>query len=473
MLTEHDLNNLRVWKYSVDDPSITTQVFSPFWRYLTSLMPAIVAPNVISFVGLLCTMYSWYLIYFYLDYYPILIPILSDLLIFAYFNLDAVDGMHARATKNGSPMGELFDHACDNITLVFLIMGVTQVLGITNPKDQWMIVQGASLLFMLNHLEALQKGVVQFGRYNGPGEFLMLNIAIILGRVVTNYSWFNYITNMFGETRLFSILYGVILLYTLGKIMTLKNHYETKNGLLISLSARTGFSMLYLNVYPLDTFTVISHGLIMTILASDLIVSKMSKRELHPLIPVMIFLSLPSNWLCVFLCAFYHIMTLCQISYSLKIPLLSVRNVDTPAQEPPKQVNVFCCGVWDMMHAGHMKLFKNASVHGTRLIIGVHNDADVKSYKRTPIMTHDERCEVVSLHRPNDVIVPNCPLNLTEEFIKKYDIHYVVCDEEYYINPDDKYYKVAKDKGMLHALPRTPGISTTDLIKRVKEYQGK
>ena len=175
-LNERDLTNLAEWKYSVEDKSITTEYFTPFWDLLTSLVPNTVPPNVISLVGLLCTIYSYYLCHYYLEYYPTLIPLLSSLLIFIYFNLDAVDGKQARKTGNGSPMGELFDHACDNITLVFLVLETTLILGITNPLDQWIIVQAGLLVFMLNHLEAFEKGVVQFGRYNGPGEFLMLNI---------------------------------------------------------------------------------------------------------------------------------------------------------------------------------------------------------------------------------------------------------------------------------------------------------
>lgn len=39
--------------------------------------------------------------------------------LFAYQTLDAVDGKHARATKQSSPLGQLFDHGCDATNVIF------------------------------------------------------------------------------------------------------------------------------------------------------------------------------------------------------------------------------------------------------------------------------------------------------------------------------------------------------------------
>jgi len=458
-LNKVGLENLSRWKYSVEDKSITTEWLTPLWKFLTDLMPKTVAPNVISFVGMICTLYSCYLCYNYLDAYPILIPILSASLIFLYQNLDAVDGMHARKTKNGSPLGELVDHACDNITAVFLILEATIVLGITDPYKQWMIVQSGLLIFMLSHLEAFQKGVVQFGRFTGPGEILMINIFIVLTRSLTDYSWLHKISSISEYViSLPTIAYLIILGYTVYKVIRLKNHYETRNGLLISLATRFISSMLYLNVSTIDTYTVISHGLVMTILASDLIVSKMAKRELHPLVPVFMMMSIPHNSICVALCLIYHVTVLCEISFGLNIPLINVRR------------NVFCNGVYDLTHLGHMKLFERAASYGNKLIVGVHNDEDVESYKRKPIMTHKERCDQVKMCRCVDQVIENCPLNLTKEFILEHNIHVVVCSEEY-DKPDDEYYKVAREMGILQVLPRTNYISTSELIRRIQNMK--
>jgi choline-phosphate cytidylyltransferase len=58
---------------------------------------------------------------------------------------------------------------------------------------------------------------------------------------------------------------------------------------------------------------------------------------------------------------------------------------------------------------------------------------------------------------------------MTEEFIKKHNIHVMLCGPEY-DKPDDKYYAVPRKMGILKHLPRTDGISTSDIIKRIRSH---
>jgi phosphatidylglycerophosphate synthase len=37
--------------------------------------------------------------------------------LFVYQSLDAIDGKQARRTNSSSPLGELFDHGCDAISI--------------------------------------------------------------------------------------------------------------------------------------------------------------------------------------------------------------------------------------------------------------------------------------------------------------------------------------------------------------------
>ena len=166
--------------------------------------------------------------------------------------------------------------------------------------------------------------------------------------------------------------------------------------------------------------------------------------------------SLFDNFLCISLCLFYYGAILTEISTYMKLPILGIRQ------------NVFCCGVFDLCHEGHIRMFENALNNGTNLIVGVHNDKAVESYKRVPTMTHDERCFAVKNCRYVDEIIENCPLYVTEDIIKNYNIHVVVCSPEY-DDPDDKFYKVPREMGILKVLPRTDGISTSDLRQRIKD----
>ena len=471
-LTRIQKDNLGKWQYQVEDLSITTKIFSPFWNYLVTLVPTTVAPNILSLAGLLCILYAFNICHNYLDIYPRLVSFSAFLLIFGYMNLDAIDGKHARRTNNSSPLGELFDHSCDNIGVVFMIMILCYILGITNPYSQWYFVQLAQLVFLNSHIDAYKERVVKFGLFSGPGEFLVLYMGVILGKTFHDYQWIDYCVQVLASVSGLTpeqvgkigpaVLYYTVYVFILYKIWQMKDHYSTKNGLLISLTARIIPSVLiYLGIMTsseISTYTIISHGLIMSVLTGDIIVAKMASRELHPLIPIFIMLSLFDNFICISACAFYYLTVLTEISFHLRIPIMSV------------QTNVFCNGVFDLCHEGHMNLFEKAASYGTRLVVGVLSDKDVEFYKRRPNMTHKERCSAVEKQKYVDKVIPNTPMIVTEEFIKKHNIDLVVCSAEY-DKPDDKYYAGARKLGILQVLPRTDGVSTSELIKRVKKNE--
>jgi glycerol-3-phosphate cytidylyltransferase-like family protein len=67
-------------------------------------------------------------------------------------------------------------------------------------------------------------------------------------------------------------------------------------------------------------------------------------------------------------------------------------------------------------------------------------------------------------------VIANPPGNgLSKEFLEKWNIHVVCCSPEY-DKEGDHYYKVPRELGMIRVLPRTEGVSTSDLIKRVQKY---
>ena len=115
-----------------------------------------------------------------------------------------------------------------------------------------------------------------------------------------------------------------------------------------------------------------------------------------------------------------------------------------------------------MCHRGHMNLFKNCLKFGDSVIVGVHNDEDVMSYKHCPVVSHEERVRTVELCKNVHEVIPNAPLVMDDDFIEKYRIEAVVCSEEY-DRADDHYYRAARERGILHVLGRTTGISSSEI----------
>jgi choline-phosphate cytidylyltransferase len=109
-------------------------------------------------------------------------------------------------------------------------------------------------------------------------------------------------------------------------------------------------------------------------------------------------------------------------------------------------------------------LFQRTAALGDEVIVGVHSDEDVASYKRTPNVKHSERCDTVAVCKYVTEVIPNAPLVMDEDFLKKHNIHLVVCSDEY-DDPNDRYYAVPRRLGLLKVLPRTAGISSSELMK--------
>ena len=121
----------------------------------------------------------------------------------------------------------------------------------------------------------------------------------------------------------------------------------------------------------------------------------------------------------------------------------------------------------DLFHYGHVNFLKNASLVGDQLIVGIHSDKVVEEYKRTPIMTMNERIAVVAAVKYVDEVIPDAPLLIDEKWIKKHDIDMIVHGDDWEISKLQNIYKIPIEMGIFKTIPHTPSISTTDIIKRL------
>ena len=125
----------------------------------------------------------------------------------------------------------------------------------------------------------------------------------------------------------------------------------------------------------------------------------------------------------------------------------------------------------DLFHYGHGEFLKQCKhlYPNAYLMVGIHNDADIASYKRVPIMTMQERIRSVENCKWVDQVIANAPLRLTEEYLNQYDIHIVVHDDSIDEVTRQEWYHLPIVRGIYQEVPRTNGISTTNIIERVLE----
>ena len=141
-------------------------------------------------------------------------------------------------------------------------------------------------------------------------------------------------------------------------------------------------------------------------------------------------------------------------------------------RQSPRTVRIFMDGAFDLMHFGHMNAFRLAKSLGTHLIVGLNSDESIERCKgAAPLLTEDERRTMVQACQFVDEIVSNVPYVMNREYleeaIEKYRIDYVIHGDDPCIVDGKDVYASAKEAGKYRSIPRTEGVSTTDIVGRM------
>ncbi len=124
--------------------------------------------------------------------------------------------------------------------------------------------------------------------------------------------------------------------------------------------------------------------------------------------------------------------------------------------------------VADLFHYGHMNFLKKARERGDYLLVGIHADEVVMTYKRRPILSMDERVESVAACRYVDEVIPNAPLTMDREWIQTHNIDLVLHGDDFSKELEELCYETPMELGIYRTVQYTAGISTTDIIARCR-----
>ncbi len=131
---------------------------------------------------------------------------------------------------------------------------------------------------------------------------------------------------------------------------------------------------------------------------------------------------------------------------------------------------VWTNGVFDLIHAGHIRSLSDAKALGDVLIVGINSDASTRRIKGAgrPLTCQEDRAEVLSALVMVDYVVifdepePSAALGRLQP-----DIH---CKGEEYANgnrPVPERVVVEGYGGSIRFLPVHPGRSTTGLLEKI------
>ncbi|XP_022220193.2 ethanolamine-phosphate cytidylyltransferase isoform X2 [Drosophila obscura] len=136
---------------------------------------------------------------------------------------------------------------------------------------------------------------------------------------------------------------------------------------------------------------------------------------------------------------------------------------------------VYVAGAFDLFHVGHLDFLEKASKLGDYLIVGLHTDPVVNSYKGSnyPIMNlHERVLSVLACKFVNEVVI-GAPYCVTEELLEHFKID-VVCHGRTPIAMEDGKidpYAVPKTKAIFELIDSGNEMTTERIVERIISHR--
>jgi rfaE bifunctional protein nucleotidyltransferase chain/domain len=137
------------------------------------------------------------------------------------------------------------------------------------------------------------------------------------------------------------------------------------------------------------------------------------------------------------------------------------------------KIVVWTNGCFDLLHPGHVRSLQAAKSLGDVLIVGLNSDDSVRQLKGPgrPVLSELERAEVLGAFSCVDYVIIFPELRPDAALLRlRPDVH---CKGAEYAPPHGKpipeMATVASYGGRIEFLPFSGGISTTELIRRIRE----
>lgn len=137
-----------------------------------------------------------------------------------------------------------------------------------------------------------------------------------------------------------------------------------------------------------------------------------------------------------------------------------------------KEKIVFTNGCFDLIHHGHVDSLVKSAEKGTRLIVGLNSDNSVKILKgkSRPILNEESRAIILAAFSFVDAVVI-FPEETPADLIAKIIPDVLVKGNQYKIHEIAGFDTVLENGGKVEALDLIPGISTSDIIEKIKSLK--
>jgi len=124
-------------------------------------------------------------------------------------------------------------------------------------------------------------------------------------------------------------------------------------------------------------------------------------------------------------------------------------------------------GTFDVFHIGHVSILERAKSYGDYLIVGVSSDDLNFSKKgRKPIYSEKDRKKIINSLTCVDEVFTETSLELKKQYINDFNADILIMGDDWKGKFDNH-----KDQCEVIYLPRTPSISTKEIIEVVKSTE--
>ncbi len=125
---------------------------------------------------------------------------------------------------------------------------------------------------------------------------------------------------------------------------------------------------------------------------------------------------------------------------------------------------VITFGTFDVFHIGHVNILERARKQGDYLVVGVSSDQlNFAKKKRYSVYPQDQRVRILRALRFVDEVFIEESLELKAQYIEQYKADVLVMGDDW----AGKFNDMQRHCEVIY-LPRTPSISTSEIIEVVK-----
>lgn len=128
------------------------------------------------------------------------------------------------------------------------------------------------------------------------------------------------------------------------------------------------------------------------------------------------------------------------------------------------KIRVITFGTFDVFHVGHLRILERARNFGDFLMVGVSTDEfNLAKKGRKPFYSQDERMEIINSLSCVDEVFFEESLELKRYYLQIYKADILVMGDDW-AGKFDEFRDICR----VEYLPRTPSISTTAVIEKIR-----